>query len=132
VKYPVNVLARHQVVDLAILEITGDTSSRLQQADPSVASQMDNLLVLGHPNYRIGDSPIASPGLIVGFRPQSGIRRLLTNASIVAGCSGGPVLDKGSRVIGVAVTGADSFDEVRNTEDISVIPIDALRLIRLG
>ena len=128
-KYPIRIIRRHAVVDLAIIEFDAPSVSSLHQGDLTTLTQMDHLLVLGHPNYRIGDSPVVTPGLVVGFRQHSGIRRLLTNASIVAGCSGGPVVDRHGRVVGVAVTGADAFDEVRSTEDISVIPIDALALI---
>jgi hypothetical protein len=128
-KFPVTVLKRHDVIDLAILSIDAPIADSLEAGDPSAAAQMDNLLVVGHPNYRTGDTPITAPGLVVGFRMRSAIRRLLTNAAIVAGCSGGPVLDRDSRVLGVAVTGADTFAELSNTEDIGIIPIDALSLI---
>ena len=70
------------------------------------------------------------PGLITGFRPKSGIRRFLTTASIVAGASGAPALDGHGRVIGVAVTGAERFDKVADTEDLGIIPINALDLLK--
>jgi V8-like Glu-specific endopeptidase len=59
----------------------------------------------------------------------SGIRRILTNAPIVAGTSGGPVLDKDNRVIGVAVTGAEIMEKAQETEDHGIIPIDALKFL---
>lgn len=127
-KYPIKLLAHNKVVDLAIIGIDAELPGALEQGDPSLVQQMDHILVLGHPNYRIGDSPISTSGLVAGFRPISGIRRLLTNAAIVAGCSGGPVFDRDQRVIGVAVTGADNFAQVRETEDIAIIPVDALKL----
>lgn len=127
-KWPVEVLARHPVVDLAVLRVP--TGARtLTAGSPAALEVMDHLLVAGHPNYRLGDTPVTVPGLVVGFRPVSGIRRVLTNAAIVAGCSGGPVLDGSGAVIGVAVTGSQTFGEAGATEDHGIIPIDALGLL---
>jgi RNA-directed DNA polymerase len=85
--------------------------------------------VHGFPNFRLGDSGVAMPGQVVGFRTVSTIRRLLISASIVAGNSGGPVLDAKNRVLGIAVTGADSFENAEKTENHGVIPITALNLL---
>lgn len=130
-KYPVTVLARHDVVDLAILSIPCELSVQMKRGDPTQTKQMDHILVVGHPNYRYGDSPLVVPGLVVGFRNKSGIRRFLTNAAIVAGGSGGPVVNRLGQVIGVAVTGADRFDKLAETEDLGVVPIDALDLLEV-
>lgn len=127
--YAVSVKKKHAVVDLAVLTLDIPIGSSLRRGSPDEAKQMDHILVAGHPNYRKGDSPVVVPGLIVGFRPVSGVRRFLTNAPIVAGSSGGPVLDATHRVVGVAVTGADRFDATRETEDLSIIPINALELL---
>jgi S1-C subfamily serine protease len=63
---------------------------------------------------------------VTGFRMRSGIRRILVDAHIISGNSGGPVLDKDNRVIGIAVTGADNERDAPDTENHGVIPIDAL------
>lgn len=127
-KWPVEVLARHDVIDLAILHIPVE-SPPLVAGDPGALKVMDHLLVAGHPNYRLGDTPIVVPGLLVGFRPVSGVRRLVTNAAIVSGSSGGPVLDGSGKVVGVAVTGSKNFVMASETEDHGVVPLDALHLL---
>jgi S1-C subfamily serine protease len=101
----------------------------LQTGNAEKLVPLDHLLVVGHPNYRVGDSPIVTPGLVAGFRVKSGIRRIITDAPIVAGCSGGPVLDRSGAAVGIAVTGADSFSKARDTEDHGIIPISAIKLL---
>ncbi len=127
-KWPVEVLTRHAIIDLAILRLPTSAQS-LTLGDPTTLKVMDHLLVAGHPNYRLGDTPMVLPGLVVGFRPVSSIRRVLTNAAVVAGGNGGPVLDKSGAVVGVAVTGSKTFGQATETEDHGIIPIDALGLL---
>lgn len=128
-KYPIEILASHKTIDLAIVKVAGEMSVGLRRGSAAALQLMDHLLVAGHPNYYIGDSGFLMPGIAVGFRTKSGIRRIVTNAPIVRGASGGPVVDASGMAIGVAVTGADNFSVVSDTEDIGVIPIDALDLI---
>ncbi len=131
-KRPVRVVARNDVLDLAVLEIDGTGSDALRIGSADSIRQMDHIAVVGYPNYRVGDSGVLIPGLVVGFRPVSGVRRILTNAPIVAGNSGGPVIDGTNRVIGVAVTGADRMEEAGTTENHGIIPIDALGFLKGG
>ncbi|MHB8927669.1 MAG: S1 family peptidase [Bacillota bacterium] len=125
--FPITVVSYDQRVDLAVFRVEGDLHRKaLPVGSADAVSLMDHLLVLGFPNYRRGDSGVAQPGMVVGFRPVSGIRRLLTNAGIVAGMSGGPALGRGNRVVGIAATGADTMQNTTLTEDQSIIPVDAL------
>lgn len=128
-KFPVRVLAQNSVVDLAILSIDTNVGIELTRGSADELQQMEHIAVAGFPNFRLGDSGIISPGLVVGFRMMSGIRRILTNAPIIAGNSGGPVLASGNIVVGVAVTGADRMEKAQETEDHGIIPIDALQYL---
>lgn len=128
-KYPVSVVSRHAVIDLAVLRIDVPRTPALLRGSAADMKQLDPLAVVGFPNYRFGDSGTIVTGNVAGFRVVSGIRRLLTSAPIITGTSGGPVLDGQGRVVGVAVTGAPRMDQVRETENHGVIPIDALDLI---
>ncbi|MBK9002190.1 MAG: trypsin-like peptidase domain-containing protein [Myxococcales bacterium] len=128
-RYPVEVVCRHSVVDLAVLRINTPITQALTRGYPAEARQLDPLAVFGFPNYRLGDSGTVVVGSVAGFRTISGIRRILTNAPIISGNSGGPVLDGVGRVIGVAVTGAERMERAQDTENHGVIPIDALDLI---
>lgn len=125
-KHSIKVLSQSEGIDLAILQIDMPANAILSGGSADDLRLMNHVAVAGFPNYRIGDTGVIIPGLVVGFRTVSGIRRILTNAAIVAGNSGGPVLDGGSRVVGVAVTGADRIENVQATENHGIVPIDAL------
>lgn len=128
-KYPVEIISSNKTLDLAVLNIGIPLNSSLDMGTADNLKQMDHVAIAGFPNYRYGDSGIVMPGLVVGFRMISGIRRILTNAPIIAGTSGGPVLDKSNRVIGVAVTGADLMEKAQDTENHGIIPIDAVKFL---
>jgi hypothetical protein len=122
----IRVVQRNDVIDLAVLAIDSDVGGAIEGGTADELDLMHHLLVAGYPNYRLGDSGHVAPGLVTGFRTVSGIRRILTNAAIVAGNSGGPVIGADGKVVGVAVTGAERPDLTLLTENHGIIPIDAL------
>lgn len=132
-RYDIEVVARNTDIDLAILRIDDLVSDLnlkgLSKGSADNVDLMDHIAVVGFPNYRLGDTGILSPGLVIGFRPRHGLRRLLVNASIICGNSGGPIIDSENNVIGVAVTGADCSEHTDQTENHGVIPIDALQYL---
>jgi hypothetical protein len=128
-KYPVKVISQNETIDVAILSIEQKLSYGLSAGSSDNLKIMDHLAVAGFPNYRHGDTGVIIPGLVVGFRMVSGIRRILTNAQIVAGNSGGPVVGGDNHVVGIAVTGAETMDTARHTENHGIIPIDALNFL---
>jgi len=79
------------------------------------------------PNYRYEDIGVIISGLVVGFRMVSGIQRILTNAPIVAGNSGGPVVGGDNKIVGIAVTGAEMMNLAQEIENHGIVPIDALK-----
>jgi S1-C subfamily serine protease len=126
-KYAVEVVAQDADLDLAILRIAGSGYEALRAGTTDDLEQTDDVVLAGFPNYRIGDSLNIKLGRVVGFRSVTGIRRILIDAAIVAGNSGGPVLNRRNEVIGVAVTGAEIEAMTAETENHGVIPINALR-----
>ena len=122
--------ARNETIDLAIVDIESLSVEPLARGSADDVDVHDEIFAAGFANYRPGDSGLVLPGVVVGSRMVSGIRRLLIDARIVGGMSGGPVVDAGGRVIGVCVTGADRLEEDVATENFGVIPIDALTFLR--
>lgn len=126
-RHTVRVVHANRDIDLAVLDIGHRPDAGLSVGQPSTLRQMDRLWVAGFPNYRLGDSGYVAPGVVTAFRTVSGIRRILTDALIVAGNSGGPGITSDGKVIGIAVTGADCSEASRTTENYGLIPIDALQ-----
>jgi RNA-directed DNA polymerase len=129
--YPVNVVAQDEYLDLAVLDIPGvHHDIELPCGDPAALRQSQAIRVLGFPNYAPGNQCSIRNGEVTAFRISSAIRRILVDAHIIAGNSGGPVLDARNRVIGVAAKGAASEDEAAETDKHEVIPIDALKHLK--
>jgi len=124
--FKVSILRSNPTIDLAVIGIDSNPGTTLERGNSDALAMTDYLTVAGFPNYRLGDSGHIAPGIVTGFRAASGIRRILTNAFIVAGTSGGPALSADGKVIGVAVTGADDVTQAQQTENHGIIPIDAL------
>ncbi len=128
-RFPVNIISENKDIDIAVLRVNAEISGALKPGSADPLNLLDHLAVAGFPNYRQGDTGVIVPGLVVGFRPVSGVRRVLTNVSIVSGTSGGPVMGTGNLVVGIAVTGADRMENVLATENHGIIPIDALKFL---
>jgi S1-C subfamily serine protease len=131
-KFTAKASAQELAIDLASLDVPDlqlGIGLSLGSASGMVAGE--KVYLAGFPNYRMGDTGIITEGSITGFRIISTIKRLLVSAHIVRGNSGGPVLNSLGQVIGVALTGADRMEDIDETEHHSVVPIDALRALRL-
>jgi RNA-directed DNA polymerase len=126
---PVKEIAKEEALDLAVISVAGLVPGTWPGLEPAKARKLERraaLSVLGYPNYQDGDTGVIHSGRVTGFRIVSMIRRILTDAPIIAGVSGGPVLNDALEVVGVAATGADNAVKARQTEFNSVIPVEAL------
>ena len=92
-----------ETIDIALIEAPGLRLGKgLPRGSADGLKQLDHVAIAGFPNHNFGDTGILLPGIIVGFRQISSIRRLLVNAPIVAGNSGGPAINARAEVVGVA------------------------------
>lgn len=130
-KYDVIIEKKNSIIDVAILKLKKfNIKSFLKKGNSEHLEQLSQVTISGFPNYRLGDSGTIITGNISGFRTVSGIRRLLVSMPLIAGNSGSPILDSKSRVIGIAVTGADRMENAHQTEHHGVIPIEVLNLLQ--
>lgn len=127
-QYRVKIVSKNDDLDLAILDIVGaDHDIELVAGDPNEVRHLAKIRLLGFPNYAPGQECSVRNGEVISFRPVSGIRRMLIDANIISGNSGGPVLDENSRVLGIAAKGAGSEIAANATDKHEVIPVDALK-----
>jgi S1-C subfamily serine protease len=127
-KIAVKVIKSNVDLDIALIELPDifKEKSGLEIGSSLGLQQLQKIGVAGFPNYNFGDNGIFSPGLIVGFRNYSGKKHLLVNCPLISGNSGGPAFDTNSKVIGLAVTGADKMSRANETEKHGIIPIEAI------
>jgi S1-C subfamily serine protease len=128
-KFPLTLKAKHGVIDLAVLEVAEGSPTYAEltpQAFQSTLQRGEAVKLFGYPGHTPGKELSVKEGKIQSFTTKSAIRRFNISAPIIAGNSGGPVVNRYRRVAGVAVTGADSIEEAEQTEEHGVIPIGAL------
>lgn len=128
-KFEVEVMHSNEVLDLAIVKVQNSQNHSLLVSENDDPKLLSHIAVCGFPNYRLGDSGVMNPGLVIGTRPKSGVVRLLTNASIVAGMSGGPAIGADGKVVGICVTGSKTFKTAGETEDHAIVPVSALEIL---
>jgi RNA-directed DNA polymerase len=131
-KFPLSLVARHDVIDLAVLDIQAGTpihAELLPQTFQSTLQRGEAVKLLGYPGHAPGKELSVKEGKIQSFTTKSTIRRFNISAPIIGGNSGGPVINRYRRVAGVAVTGADCIENAERTEEHGVIPIGALAFL---
>jgi S1-C subfamily serine protease len=109
--------------DIALLDISAadkTVAKSLKSADPAeplLESKMDLYKVVGFPAYKPGMSPHVMPLAITGTQPnQYGVKEIYVSSKMIAGMSGGPVLNQKNEVVGMAIRGTST----RATGDDSV------------
>jgi S1-C subfamily serine protease len=129
-KYDVEVCYRHEIVDLAVLRPVAAMPDHFDLDPQPFASEMqygDEITLVGYPEHAPGKEISIKRGEVQGFTNKSSIRRFNISAALVVGNSGGPVLNRSNRVVGVAVTGVASLNDASTeTGEHGVIPIGAL------
>lgn len=122
-KYPVAILAEDEGLDVAVLQTPPTRHSELD-ADSDTQIQIGMpVTVTGFPQHHYGDEIYSHDGHVTQLRSSKGL--FLVSADIVGGNSGGPVL-AGGKVVGLAVTGSDRWEEsapLNRDNPFGVIPI---------
>jgi retron-type reverse transcriptase len=94
-------------LDLAILTPATALTSALVMAPTNTVANGTNVILVGFPNWRIGDGPRWERGAVTDSRVISARRLIQFGCTVLAGNSGGPVLNSAGEVVGVAVYGAE-------------------------
>lgn len=129
-RYQVRVRHRFDELDLAVLDIVPGiipmepkylNRSNIQTFTAGLITR-----VVGYPSVKEGDWVSDRPGVVVAGRQVGNVHRPIISAAILGGNSGGPVIDADGRVLGVAVTGADSANAAEYEHAHGMIPIKLL------
>jgi S1-C subfamily serine protease len=112
--------------DLAILRPTTSFNGikRLEIGDDSQLGIGSKVTVLGFPQYSPGETPYINSGKIVQSKILYDEKLWLLDIPVIHGNSGGPVLNEGQEVIGIATIGSPKHDN--STKLHGFIPISTL------
>lgn len=102
--------------DLVVLSIGAKPRAQLGVDRSGSWQRGDAVTVYGFPDYHEKQSPVVIPGYVTGDRERIKTQEILVSSLIVAGNSGGPVLDSQNRLIGIASRGpADNAENADKT-----------------
>lgn len=106
-----------EYLDLAILEVPAVENPKvLALGDPERLNPHAKLLIAGYPNFGTNDGLYRAWGTLSLVKNRQKVRYLVPSVPIVAGNSGGPVLDEQYRVVGIAAKGAKSLSAAAEHE----------------
>ena len=120
------VLGRGILADLAVIQLDSNrTFATLPLGDSDAVAQGDEITAWGYPLSRfLGTDPTLTRGIISSTnRIFEDTDYLQTSAAIAPGNSGGPVVDRFGRVVGV-----NTFGLVRIQEDGTRVPVPGIYL----
>jgi hypothetical protein len=121
--YPIaRVLAVDEASDLAIIEVPAHGLSALPLGDSDSLLVGERIYAIGNP---VGFDYSMSDGILGGLRMLRGVPSLQVSVAMAPGSSGGPILNKEGKVIGVArgiVPRAESLG--------FAVPINTLKTLR--
>jgi RNA-directed DNA polymerase len=123
----VNIIGKNDISDVAILQTDLPFSTALE-ADYRELSQGESVVVWGSPKYDHDSTIHRTRVEIVANRKHLGFPRIVVNAPIIEGNSGGPVIDSNGKVVGIAATGQSAIDGDNQVIN-GFIPISSLDTI---
>ncbi len=105
----VDLIAFYPETDLALLKLTGTNYPYLPLADISEIQIGKDVYAIGSP-ASLDLSQSVVKGVISGIRDDNNIKLIQTDAPLNPGCSGGPLLLRNGKVVGVVSSKYTGFD----------------------
>lgn len=120
--YPVQTIESRDDMDLAICRTDLPPRYELKPRFNDLRNGT-GIFLHGFPNYNLGFQGQFQEGRLVGRRQRFGFTRYIISTRVVAGNSGGPLLDSTGNVVGVAATGDVDQKIGYHPNDWGAIPI---------
>jgi RNA-directed DNA polymerase len=126
-EFPVTIAHVDEDRDLALLQFDGQLPDPLPQFELATvgAEKEDQIVLMGYPNNGVAVSSSIERGAVSGHYVRFGQARHLVTCTIYQGNSGGPLLDRNYRLVGIAANGI-SKEEEKPAQLHGVIPISVL------
>jgi S1-C subfamily serine protease len=127
----VSVQCLDEDLDLAILRYDNQGDDAGPEFDASLGSvaREDQIVLLGYPTVGPAVSYIIERGAVTGEYTRFGQHRYSVSCTILHGNSGGPILDRNYRLIGIAANGKSRLAK-KGDELYGVIPVASLEALR--
>lgn len=128
-KYKVQVMETIEALDFALVKVEKwDHDEKFELDLNKPIKVMDDVLVLGFPNYRAGDSLRIVEAQIAATRRYSGETLYALDKVIYEGNSGGPILAKeDEKVIGIVMRGTKNIKTAIDDDFSGFLPISAIK-----
>ena len=126
-KYQVHVVCMDEDRDLALLAFAKPSSVQIPRFEMAAeaAKKEDQVVLMGYPTIGPAISSSIEKGALTGNYVRFGQPRHSISCTIYQGNSGGPVLDRNYRLIGIASNGKSKLDK-KGDELYGVIPSSIL------
>ena len=126
-EFPVIVVHSDEDRDLALLKFEGQFPNPLPHFELAkvAADKEDQIVLMGYPNNGVAVSSSMEKGAVTGHYTRFGQARHLITCTIYQGNSGGPLLDRNFRLVGIAANGI-AKEEPKPANLHGVIPISVL------
>ncbi len=110
-KFSLSVALRDSVLDLAILRPAFSSEVYFSMSDSPDLNAVEvgtDVMVIGSPTSRLLSNSLGS-GIVSGVRELDSLTIIQTDAKVNPGNSGGPLVDRNGRVLGVVSSKIDGF-----------------------
>jgi RNA-directed DNA polymerase len=108
-------------LDLAILSTPAELSAQPSLSPRTIAlPDQSPISLIGYPNHAVWKTVRLESGQKIREFPVSGVRMMEITPKIIEGNSGGPILDSGYAVVGVAVRRKNSATKIEHVECLGV------------
>ena len=110
-------------IDYAIYNLNNSSMEGLELGDSNEIEIGDKVTVVGYPDYIEGDTPYVHTCEVTSKTKYLGECLYTVSARIIHGASGGAVLNKDNKVIGIIKAGVVSYEEKEDVGKHGFVPI---------